>query len=240
VLFFGILRDLMGSSSEDLALADGATLRDLLTQCEARAPRMKQLAPTLALAINQEYAAPGTSLRDGDEVAFLPPDSGGATTAVEATGSNCLLTHERLSSEALVAAIQRPEDGAVVVFEGVVRNHTRNRRTLFLDYEAYDAMAIGQLQSLVTKASEKFAIRDAAIHHRLGRLGIGEASVVIVVASAHRAAAFEACRWLIDTLKTTVPIWKKEHFEDGVVWADGEPFPAEIPTAARAASEHKK
>ena len=124
--------------------------------------------------------------------------------------------------------IKRPEDGAAAVFEGIVRNHTRGRRTLFLDYEAYEEMALKQMEELAGRALAEFKIRDVAIVHRLGRLEIGETSVLIVVASAHRAAAFDACRWLIDTLKRTVPIWKKEHFEDGAVWADGEPFPDEI------------
>jgi molybdopterin converting factor subunit 1 len=238
VLFFGVLRDLLGSSSEDVSLPEGATARDLLARYETQAPRLKQFAPTLALAINQEYAAPAAALRDGDEVAFLPPVSGGATVAAEATATaHCSLTRQVVSSQLLIQALQRPEDGAVVVFEGVVRNHTRDRRTLFLQYEAYESMAIAQMQALIAEARQKFAIRDAAIHHRLGRLEIGEASVVIAVASAHRAAAFEASRWLIDTLKRTVPIWKKEHFEDGSVWADGEPFPSDIPTAA---SDHQQ
>jgi molybdopterin synthase catalytic subunit len=109
-----------------------------------------------------------------------------------------------------------------------VRNHSRGRRTLYLDYEAYEPMALNELQRLSHSALERFSVRDVRIVHRLGRLTIGETSVLIVVASAHRAAAFEASRWLIDALKKTVPIWKKEYFEDGAVWADGEPFPEEI------------
>jgi molybdopterin synthase catalytic subunit len=123
------------------------------------------------------------------------------------------------------------DDGAAVVFEGVVRNQTRGRRTLYLDYEAYEPMAVQELQKLATEALQKFQVRDVGVVHRLGRLEIGEISVLIVVASAHRGPAFDACRWIIDTLKKTVPIWKKEYFEDGAVWADGEPFPAEIPRA---------
>ena len=115
-----------------------------------------------------------------------------------------------------------------MVFEGIVRNHTRNRRTLFLDYEAYEPMALKQMNSLAEKALANFKIREIQIIHRLGRLEIGETSVLVVVASAHRGAAFDACRFAIDTLKRTVPIWKKEHFTDGVVWADGEPFPEEL------------
>ena len=127
--------------------------------------------------------------------------------------------------------IKQPEDGAAVIFEGIVRNHTRGRRTLYLDYEAYEAMALKQMESLVEEAKSRFAVRDTTIIHRLGRLNIGETSVLIVVAAAHRGAAFEACRWLIDTLKKTVPIWKKEYFEDGAVWAQGElpPLPSNLP-----------
>lgn len=119
-------------------------------------------------------------------------------------------------------------DGAVCVFDGIVRDNTRGRQTLFLDYEAYEEMALDQMRSLAAEAITKFGVRDIALLHRLGRLEVGETSVLIVVASAHRGAAFDACRWLIDTLKKTVPIWKKEHFVDGAVWAAGEPFPNEI------------
>jgi molybdopterin synthase catalytic subunit len=127
--------------------------------------------------------------------------------------------------------IKSSEDGAAVVFEGVVRNQTRGRKTLYLDYEAYEEMALAQMEGLAAQALKQFQVREVALIHRLGRLEIGETSVLVVVASAHRAAAFDACRWLIDMLKRTVPIWKKEYFEDGAVWADGEAFPEEIPRA---------
>jgi Molybdopterin converting factor, large subunit len=135
-----------------------------------------------------------------------------------------------LSAEAL-EEIKSGTDGAVCVFDGIVRDNTRGRKTLFLDYEAYEEMALSQMRGLAAEALTKFPIRDVALLHRLGRLEVGETSVLIVVASAHRAAAFDACRWLIDTLKKTVPIWKKEHFADGVVWAAGEPFPEELVAA---------
>ena len=141
------------------------------------------------------------------------------------------IVRDSIDTPQIVAHIKRGEDGAAVFFEGVVRNQTRGRKTLYLDYEAYEEMALNQMESLADQAMQRFQIRDVAIVHRLGRLEIGETSVLIAVASAHRAAAFDACRWLIDTLKRTVPIWKKEHFTDGAVWADGEPFPAEIPRA---------
>ena len=123
------------------------------------------------------------------------------------------------------AAAKRGEDGAVVVFDGIVRNNSRGRQTLHLDYEAYEEMALRQMRELAGQARDRFGVRHVTIVHRLGRLHVGETSVLIVVASAHRAQAYEASRWLIDTLKKTVPIWKKETFVDGAVWADGEPFP---------------
>jgi len=127
-----------------------------------------------------------------------------------------------------MAEIKAGADGAVCVFDGIVRNNTRGRETLYLDYEAYREMALEQMRGLAFEAVEKFAVRDVALLHRLGRLRVGETSVLIVVASAHRGPAFEACRWLIDTLKKQVPIWKKETFVDGAVWADGEPFPESL------------
>src|SRR3954471_19871307 len=130
-----------------------------------------------------------------------------------------------MDAGAIVAGMKAGGDGAVCVFDGIVRDNTRGRKTLHLDYEAYREMALAQMKALATEAVAKFGVRDVAVVHRLGRLVVGESSVLIVVASAHRGAAFDACRWLIDTLKKTVPIWKKEQFVDGAVWADGEPFP---------------
>ena len=135
------------------------------------------------------------------------------------------LMHEWIDSARLQEEIKTGPDGAVCVFDGIVRDNTRGRRTVHLDYEAYEEMALHQMRQLAAEAVERFHVRDVTIVHRLGRLMVGETSVLIAVASAHRGAAFDACRWLIDTLKKTVPIWKKEQFEDGAVWADGEPFP---------------
>jgi molybdopterin synthase catalytic subunit len=138
------------------------------------------------------------------------------------------LVREPIDAAALQLEIKSGGDGAVCVFDGIVRDNTRGRETLHLDYEAYEEMALTQMQELAQQAVAKFGVRDVTLVHRLGRLMVGETSVLIVVASAHRGAAFAACRWLIDTLKKQVPIWKKEQFVDGAVWADGEPFPAEI------------
>jgi molybdopterin synthase catalytic subunit len=136
-------------------------------------------------------------------------------------------------AEAIVAGIKASGDGAVCVFDGIVRDNTRGRKTLYLDYEAYREMALEQMRGLAAEAVARFGVRDVAMVHRLGRLEIGETSVLIVVASAHRAAAFDACRWLIDMLKKTVPIWKKEIFADGAIWAPGEAFPEETVMASR-------
>lgn len=135
---------------------------------------------------------------------------------------------EVLPTAEVLEQIRSGPDGAVCTFEGIVRNNTRGRQTLYLDYEAYREMALSQMNGLAAEVFEKYKVRDVSILHRLGRLQVGETSVLIVVASAHRGAAFDACRWLIDTLKKQVPIWKKETFVDGAVWADGEPFPESV------------
>jgi MoaE-MoaD fusion protein len=230
VLFFGVLKDLAGRSSEPLTLPDHATVGDLLEHYEKHIRLLNGKLSSIAISVNQQYARPEEKLNAGDEVALLPPVSGGANR--NPSGSDqahrVAIIREKIDTAAVLERIKQPQDGGVVIFEGIVRNNTRNRRTLFLEYEAYEEMALKQLETLAQQAKSQFQIRDVAIVHRLGRLNIGETSVLIVVASAHRAAAFEACRSLIDTLKRTVPIWKKEHFEDGAVWADGEPFPEQL------------
>jgi molybdopterin synthase catalytic subunit len=239
VLFFGMLKDLAGKSSDLIELGEGASIQDVLAHYEAGIPRLKESLPSLALAVNQEYADPGMKLKENDEIALLPPVSGGAPEPAGGTPAGqparrrryAAIVRDPIDIQHMVASLKRPEDGAALVFEGVARNQTRGRKTLYLDYEAYEEMALRELESLAAQALRQFQIRDLAMVHRLGRLEIGETSVLIVVVSPHRAAAFDACRWLIDTLKRTVPIWKKEHFEDGAVWADGEAFPAEIPRA---------
>ncbi|MFZ0663702.1 MAG: molybdenum cofactor biosynthesis protein MoaE [Acidobacteriaceae bacterium] len=222
ILVFGVLKDLIPETDAMVELPEGARVRDLLDRCRASVTGQfagqDALWGSLATAVNREYVSADHALGDGDEVALLPPVSGGADARVA-------LTREPIDAESLVAALKRGEDGAVVVFDGIVRNNSRGRRTLYLVYEAYEEMALSQMRALAAKAGEDFRIRDIVLVHRLGRLAVGESSVLVAVASAHRAAAFDACRWLIDTLKKTVPIWKKEHFEDGAVWADGEPWP---------------
>jgi MoaE-MoaD fusion protein len=229
ILYFGVLKELAGSSETSMDLDEGATVSDLVRLIEEKAPRMAAYRRSLAVSVNREYALPEKRLHEGDEIGLLPPVSGGTEVASEERrNTRAFLVREKIESEKVVAGIKTGPDGAVVVFDGIVRDNTRGRKTVYLDYEAYEDMAVKQLDVIAERAMRDFEIRDAVIFHRLGRLYIGETSVLIAVASAHRAAAFDACRWMIDTLKKTVPIWKKEYFEDGAMWAAGEPFPAEI------------
>ncbi len=244
VLYLGMLRDLAGCEREVVQLSDGACLSDLYAEIQQRTPKLQDFRNVIALSVNYEYSDKTTVLQDNDEVALIPPVSGGkldedstADALLPMISEHSRIVGEPIKTAAILAAIKHPEDGAVAVFDGIVRNNSRGRRSLYLDYTAYGPMALRQMEQLAQQALANYAIRDVRLVHRLGRLQIGETSVYIVVASAHRAAAFDACRWLIDTLKKTVPIWKKEFFEDGAVWADGEPFPPEIPRAGGSASK---
>jgi molybdopterin synthase catalytic subunit/molybdopterin converting factor small subunit len=236
VLLFGQLKDIVGRQEDLLDLEPGSRLAAVMAHYAERYPRFQGLNSSIACSINQEYAQGAAVLKDGDEVGLLPPVSGGKSSPAsggngkleELRSEHCAIVREPIDLREIKKSLEHPEDGAALLFEGVVRNNTRGRRTLYLDYEAYESMALNEMEKLAQAALERFTVRDVRLIHRLGRLQIGETSVLIGVASAHRSAAFEACRWLIDTLKKTVPIWKKEYFEDGAVWADGEPFPEEI------------
>jgi len=230
VIPFGVLKDKL--SAAEVELPTGATVAMLLEHLSTRLPVTH--LQSIAIGVNAEYATSAQVLNEGDEVGLLPPVSGGALD-IEPLGAfdeneagRVFLTSDIIETEKLVNAAKSPEDGAVVVFDGIVRNNSRGRRTLYLDYEAYEEMALRQMQELAAEARAKFSVRHVSIVHRLGRIEIGETSVLIVVASAHRAQAYDASRWVIDTLKKTVPIWKKEIFVDGAVWSAGEPFPAWI------------
>jgi molybdopterin synthase catalytic subunit/molybdopterin converting factor small subunit len=220
ILPFGVLKDSLGADPIGLDLPGGATVADLLARLGVHSPAVESLG--IAVSVNAEYAERNRVLRDNDEVGLLPPVSGGA----ESESNVIRLTRDAIDAESLVRAAKMGDDGAVLVFDGIVRNNSRGRQTVHLDYEAYEEMALKQMKELARDAVTKFAVRHVSIIHRLGRLQVGETSVLIIVASAHRAQEYEASRWLIDTLKKTVPIWKKETFVDGAVWADGDPFPA--------------
>lgn len=228
VLLFGQLKDIVGRQEDSLDMDAGARLSAVMDHYSGRYPKFHGLTKSIACSINQEYAQGSALLKEGDEIGLLPPVSGGKPKAAELQSAHCAIVREPIDIQAIRKNLERPEDGSALFFDGIVRNNTRGRRTLFLDYEAYESMALNEMEKLAQAALEQFKVRDVCLVHRLGRLEIGETSVLIGVASAHRVAAFEACRWLIDTLKKTVPIWKKEYFEDGAVWADGEPFPEEI------------
>jgi MoaE-MoaD fusion protein len=216
VLFFGLTHDLTGLREEQVDLGEGENLQGLCRLYESRFPCMGELVGSLLFAVNQQIADPLAVLHEGDEVAFMPPVSGGMD-------DNCYrITGDRISASDFTRSLQAASDGAVVTFEGVVRNHSNRRKTLHLEYEAYGPMAVRKMEEIGAEAKEKFDINSVGIIHRTGKLEIGETSVAIVVTAAHRRPAFEACHYLIDRLKQVVPVWKKEYFEDGAVWVEGE------------------
>ena len=220
MLFFGQLKDIVGLAQDDAELSDGARVEDLFERYGRRFPKLAEFRPSIAASVNQEYAGWRAPLSTGDEVAFLPPVSGGQQAAI--VEDFFQLVREPIQPRELVESLKAPEDGALVVFDGFVRNNFRGKQTLYLEYEAYEPMAYAKMREIGAQIREKFQVHRVAIVHRLGRLEIGETSVWIAVSSAHRAAAFDACRYAIDTLKRSVPIWKKEYFAGGAVWAEGE------------------
>lgn len=224
VLFFGQLKDVVGRPSEDLELPDGSTLETAFERYASQFPRVREMADSIAVARNQEFADLRAALEDGDEVAFMPPVSGGAGPLAESSDPNgyYAVTAEPIDARALVVRMQGPDDGAVITFEGVVRNNSKGRATRYLDYECYTPLALKQMQAIGRAALERHQVHRVAVVHRVGRLEIGEASIVIVVASGHRRAAYDASLEIINTVKTRVPVWKKEYFEDGEVWVEGE------------------
>jgi MoaE-MoaD fusion protein len=223
VLFFGILKEIVGSSEESIEIAPHATLGSVFERYSERFETLRNRRPSILFARNSEFARPETVLADNDEIAFLPPVSGGATPAIrEAEGHVFSLTREVIRSQEFARTLQRPEDGAVVVFEGVVRNNTKGRATLYLEYECYEQMALKQISEIGREIALQHDLGRIGVIHRLGRLQIGEASVVVVATAPHRRPAFKAALETIDRLKREVPIWKKEFFADGAVWVDGE------------------
>lgn len=216
VLFFGQLRDVAGVSEDRPELPDGVRLEDIFRHYAARFPRMTELRPSVVFARNQQFSEPSAVAEEGDEIAFLPPVSGGSDRNFYA------LTREPIDTQALRARLPKGTDGAIVDFLGVVRNNTKGRPTRFLDYECYEPMALKIMREIGEAIAASHAIGAIGMVHRLGRMEIGEASVAIVVTAPHRRPAFEAALEGINRLKKLVPIWKKEHFEDGEVWVEGE------------------
>jgi molybdopterin synthase catalytic subunit len=170
-------------------------------------------------AVNQEYATPDTLLKENDELAVFPPVSGGSCD-YRCPNDFFELTTEPIDVGQVARRVVLPECGATVTLDGYAREWTKGKRTLYLVYEAYDSMALSEMERLGAEAHKQFEIAHLGIVHRTGRLEIGETSVVIAASAPHRKAAFEACEWAIKELKRTVPIWKKEVYENGEEWVD--------------------
>lgn len=208
VLFFGAARDVVDANPLDLSLEAPATVSSAFQSLVERFSQLERFGRSLLFAVNQEYATPDTVLKENDELAVFPPVSGGSHDFFE-------LTTEPIDVGMVARRVVLPECGATVTLDGYAREWTKGKRTLYLVYEAYDAMALTEMQRLGVEAHQKFDIAHLGIVHRTGRLEIGETSVVIAASAPHRQAAFQACEWAIKELKRTVPIWKKEVYESG-------------------------
>lgn len=219
---------MVGRAQDELELAAGQRLSDVFDHYAAAAPALRDFSRSILLSRNQEFARRDDTVQDGDEIAFLPPVSGGTSgpytheIADAATGNFFAITNGEIDVKAITGRLLRNEDGAVVEFLGVVRNNSKGRQTRYLDYECYEPMAIKEMARIGREIAASNQIGRIAIVHRLGRTLIGEASVAVVVTSPHRRAAFDAALAGIDRLKKTVPIWKKEYFADGEVWVEGD------------------
>jgi molybdopterin synthase catalytic subunit len=226
LLFFATLKDIVGARELRLEIPAGATVGDLLTHLEGSYPRIKAYRPVVLTAINEEYADQAASVHEGDEVAIFPPVSGGEVgseiTTVSREGELYQITRDPIDAQAVSRQLLRPGDGAICIFEGVVRNNSKGKRTLHLVYEGYETMALKKLEEIGIFVRQAWDIGCIAMIHRLGHLDIGETSVAVIVTSPHRRAAFDACHYAIDKLKKVVPIWKKEFFEDGEIWIEGQ------------------
>jgi len=232
VLFFGVLKDVVGAAHDSLEVTAGSTLASLFDAYCQRFETLRERRSSILFARNGEFATPETALAENDEIAFLPPVSGGAELNAqtrrpglrieEPSGHVFCITREPIDSPKLAGALRRGEDGAVVVFEGVVRNNTKGRPTTHLEYECYERLAIEQMARIGREIAAQFPVGRIGMIHRLGRLEVGEASVAVVATAPHRRPAFEAALEGINRLKREVPIWKKEFFADGAVWVEGE------------------
>jgi molybdopterin converting factor subunit 1 len=221
VLFFGGAKDVAGTNALTLSLESPATLKEASIVLFEKFPELRRFGRSLLFAVNQEYAKPETEINDGDELAVFPPVSGGSCD-YRCPYDFFELTTETINVGGVARRIVLPECGATVTLDGYARKWTAGRETEYLVYEAYEPMALSELNKIGAEAHKRFEIAHVGIVHRTGRLDIGETSVVIAVSAPHRRAAFEACEWLIKELKRTVPIWKKEVFRDGEVWVEGE------------------
>jgi molybdopterin converting factor subunit 1 len=215
IRYFAMIREIVGHSRERRTVAEGATAGDLFDVIAADHPRLERLKPVVLPMVNQVYVPIDHPLRDGDEVAFIPPVSGGEPKRFR-------IQSEPLDPRDIEALVANPAAGAMATFIGTVRDHGRGKSVTHLDYEAYAPAAELTLAQIGDEIRERWGVEHVAIAHRVGSLAVGEASVVISVASPHRDAAFEACRYAIERIKEIVPIWKKEHYADGAAWLGSE------------------
>ncbi len=217
VRLFAAYREKVGVSHVDLELEEGATLQDAWYALVERFPGLNTFHHRVVGSVNAEYASLDTPLQEGDEVAFIPPVAGGAQDYFA-------IVTEPIDEATLRASVSDPGAGAVLVFIGTTRNQTRGRRVEHLEYEAYEPLALRQMEQIAKEIRERWPdVKGIAIVHRVGRLEIGEASIGIAVSSPHRATAFAACRYAIDRAKESLPIWKKEVWEGGEEWIEEGP-----------------
>jgi molybdopterin synthase catalytic subunit/molybdopterin converting factor small subunit len=222
-----MLRDITGRSEEAIEVDPGARLESIFERYAGEFPRLKALSSSIVLASNQQFCDRSEIVRENDEIAFLPPVSGGSGRYTQqifdaGPGHFFALTREPIDTGGIAKQLLQGLDGAIVNFEGVVRNNTKGRPTEYLDYECYEPMAIKTLAEIGRELAAAHAISRIAMVHRLGRMQVGETSVAVIVTAPHRKPAFEAALDGINRLKRTVPIWKKEHFTDGEIWVEGE------------------
>jgi len=223
VLFFGLLKDICGCAEDRLDLPAGSTAGAVFEHYATAFPKLRQMASSIVLARNHDFATTREPLAEGDEVALLPPVSGGSLCEIcDPEGHFFALTREPIDLRTLETRLLQGCDGASVTFQGVVRNNTSGRHTLRLEYECYEPMAIRKMAEIGREIASQCAISRIGMVHRLGTMEIGEASVAVVVAAPHRKPAFDAALEGINRLKRLVPVWKKEFFEDGEVWVEGD------------------
>jgi molybdopterin synthase catalytic subunit len=223
VRVFGALREALGAKELSVSVPAGASAAELRALLAEAHPPFASFGPRLRVSVNRVFADDGAVLADGDEVAFLPPVSGGAAAGEPAASARCSLSSVPLGADAVTARVAGPDAGGLVTFVGAVRDHARGREIRYLEYEAYPEMALQEMERICDEAARRWTGARVAIAHRVGHLEVGEAAVVVAAAAPHRAEAFEACRFAIDALKQTVPIWKKEVAADGAYWVDEHP-----------------
>ncbi len=224
VLYFAVLRERLGADRQDLNLPGGSSVQQAIAALSTAHPELAALLPRVQTAVNRVMAPPSWTLKEGDELALIPPVAGGGAGAEESQGTapprpvRITVRAEPLSLQDVVAAVEGADQGGVVTFTGVVRRHGQQPRVQRLEYEAYQAMAEDVLRAIAAEIERERPGARVAIHHRIGVLLVGEIAVAIAASAPHRAEAFAACRDAIDRLKERAPIWKKEIGEDGSEW----------------------